>query len=160
MLMKKLIEADHEDPVLSTFVLFTQMGQAAHKYSEDRLSKNSNLSAPMFIALNALTMCGGTMSYSQLGEWTEAKLNPITGLVGRMIKAGLITRERSPADRRFVLVKITTKGRKALDQASPVCRRIMESVMRGIDDQKVAELEDLLNVIKANLEDSALQPGP
>ena len=127
--MKKLIEIDHEDPVLRTFMLFTQIGQAAHKYSDDRLSKNSNLSAPMFVALKALIMSGGLMSYSKLGESTEATLNPIAGLVGRMIKAGLVSRERSPANRRFVLLMITAKGRKAFDQASPVCRRITESVI-------------------------------
>jgi len=152
--MSKLIDVTHEDPVLRTFMLFMQIGQAAYKYSDNRLSQNSEVSAPVFVALKALIMSGGTMSHTELAQWTNTRLNTITGLVDRMTRDGLVSVKRSVKDRRLVHVKITAKGRKAFAHASPVSREIMERLMRGIDGKNAAQFEALLNVMKANLEES------
>ncbi len=136
-------------------MLFMQMGQAAYKYSDSILSQNSDVSAPVFLALKALVMSGGTMSHTQLAVWTNTRLNTITGLADRMTRDGLVSTKRSLTDRRLVHLKITAKGRKAFERASPVSRDIVERVMRGIDGKKITQLETLLNMMKTNIETSS-----
>ncbi len=150
--MAKMIEISHDDPVLRTFMLFMQVGQAAYKYSDAALAQDSVLSAPTFVALKALVMSGRALSHTELAGWTTTRLNTVTGLVDRMTRDGLVRAERSTKDRRLVHVRITRKGREVFDKASPVSRQVMERLMKGIDGKKIAQLETALNVIKSNLE--------
>ena len=150
--MKKRNEVGHEDPVAKTYTLFMHIAQAANKYSDSRLQRSNHLKTPTYLALKGLINSGGVMSHTKLAEWTNTRKHNITGMVERMKKEGLVTTEYNTEDRRLVPIRITDKGRKLFDKATPTYQDIMQKTMNGITGSKALELEKLLKVMKSNIE--------
>ena len=150
--MRKMVEVSHVDPIVRAFMLFMQVAQAAQKYSDRRFYYESRLGTPVFIALRGLVNSNGVMNHTQLAEWTNTEKHNISALVDRMKRDGLVTTEYSQEDRRISYVKITQKGREVVEQAIPVYGKIMKRTMRGVGEDKAAELESILKVMRRNIE--------
>jgi DNA-binding MarR family transcriptional regulator len=52
---------------------------------------------------------------NDLAERLRLAQSTVSGLVGQMIKAGLVTRQVDPTDRRAAVVDLSTKGRQQLE---------------------------------------------
>ncbi len=150
--MSKMMEVNHEDPVLRTFVLFMQVANAAYKYVDGCFYYGSRLTTAKFVALAVLVTNGGTMTHSEMASWTNTERHNITALVDRMKEDGLVTTERRAKDKRFVDIAITDKGRTAYEEARPLARKIVKELMQGIDKKEALELERLLTTIRTNIE--------
>jgi DNA-binding MarR family transcriptional regulator len=148
----KKAEKRHKDPVLNTYRLFLQVAQAANKYTDNRLKKSNHLKTATYLALEGLINSGGVMSHTKLAEWTNTRKHNITGMVARMKKEGLVTTEYSPEDKRLVPITITEKGRKLYEKANSTYEELMKNIMHDIGRDKAAQLEELLMVIKSNIE--------
>ena len=68
----------------------------------------------------------------------------ITQRLDRLEEKGLITRERSEADGRAVVVTLTDAGRAALDAALPDHLETERALLAGLSDDDRAQLADLL----------------
>jgi len=150
--VSRIIEINHEDTVLRTFMLFIQTARAVDKYSDSRFFQALHLYTAKYIALKALSLSGGTLTHSDLATWTGTEQNNITALVERMKKEGLVTTARSEDDKRFVKVSLTEKGSDLVGQANTVGRAIMNELMSGIGKRDAAQLERLLRVLRKNTE--------
>jgi DNA-binding MarR family transcriptional regulator len=75
---------------------------------------------------------GEGVSCHYVGERLLNRLPDVTRLLDRMEKAGLVQRNRSREDRRVVVVKVTSKGRK-------LCERLARPVM-DLHHRQVAHL--------------------
>jgi len=158
--MARLIEIDHEDTVLSTFMLFVQTAQAVLKYADAYLYRKAGLSVSKLIILKALDSSARAMRPSELANWTNTERHNITTLIRRMKKEGLITAERnSNGSKRFVNINLTDKGREVLGHAMPVAKEIVDQVMLSISDGDAVPLKEKLRTLRQNahhgLEDSA-----
>jgi DNA-binding MarR family transcriptional regulator len=147
-----MVKVRQEDPVLKTYMLFSQVAQAANKYSDRHLQKSNHLKTATYVALKGLIDGGGVMSHTKLAEWTNTRKHNITGLVTRMKKEGLVTTEYSAEDKRLVPITITDKGRELCEKANSTYEDLMKNIMRGIGRDKAAQLEKLLMVMKTNIE--------
>ena len=160
----RLIDVDHEDAVLRTFILFVQTARAVLKYADAHLYRKARLSTVKLIALRALASSGGTMTPSQIAEWTQTERHNITALIDRMRQDGLVTAERNNRDRRLVNVALTDKGRESLSRAMPVAREVVNQAMSSIAEGDAAQLEKALRVLRQNahdgLEHAANRPQP
>ncbi|HEY8967034.1 MAG TPA: MarR family transcriptional regulator [Candidatus Methylacidiphilales bacterium] len=74
-----------------------------------------NISIPQYTLLSFLSQSSG-ITMSRLAELMEHTSPATTGLVDRLVAAGLVERFGNPTDRRQVLVKITDKGRELVDK--------------------------------------------
>jgi DNA-binding MarR family transcriptional regulator len=74
-----------------------------------------NISIPQYTLLSFLSQSSG-ITMSRLAELMEHTSPATTGLVDRLVAAGLVERFGNPTDRRQVLVKITDKGRELVDR--------------------------------------------
>lgn len=77
-----------------------------------------------------LTM-GGIQDALHIGASTA------TSLVGRLVRAGRVTRERHPDDARSIVVQLTPEGREASRAAADVFRQL-DAVLRGDDAAALA----------------------
>lgn len=68
-----------------------------------------------------------------------------SGIVDRMVEAGLVDRHRGEEDRRVVTVTITAAGREALHTSLGGRREMLETVLSQLDDD---ELRDTVRVIE------------
>ncbi len=62
---------------------------------------------------------GKRLTHGALVKGVILTRSGVTRLVDRMVKEGLVAREQSTEDRRRSYVKMTARGRKALDDAGP-----------------------------------------
>ena len=148
--MNRLIEVDHEDTVLSTFILFVQTAQAVLKYADGYLYRKTRLSVAKLIVLQTLASTSRAMMPSEIAEWTNTERHNITALVGRMKQDGLVTAERNSSDKRVVNIKLTDKGRKVLSQAMPVAREVVNQVMSSITEGDMVLLREKLRILRQN----------
>ena len=148
--MGRLIEIDHEDDILSTFILFVQTARGVQKYADACVYKDTRISVIQLITLQSLDANNGTMTSSEIAEWTNTERHNITALVQRMKKNGLVTAERNSDDRRIVNVILTEKGREVLNQAMPVAKKVVKQTMLSISESDAALLKEKLTILRQN----------
>jgi len=148
--MTRLIEIDHEDTILSTFILFVQTAQAMLKYIDTALYRKTRLSISQLIILKALAINSVGMMPSEIARWTSTERHNITALVSRMKRDGLVTTERNSNDKRLVNIKLTNKGREISNQAMLVAQEIVDQVMLSITEGDAALLKEKLRMLRQN----------
>ncbi len=80
----RLIDIDHEDTILRTFILFVQTADAVLKYADAHLYKKAGLSVIKFMVLKILATNGVIMTPSKIAEWMLRERHNITTLVARL----------------------------------------------------------------------------
>lgn len=159
-----LLDVEHKDSILRTFILFVQTAQAVLKYTDALLYKEAGLSVVKLIALQALDSNDGAMTPSGIAEWTHTERHNITMLVTRMRRDGLVITERNNANKRFVNIVLTDKGREVHNRAMLVARKVVNQVMSSIIEGDAVLLEKSLGVLRRNarygLEELANRPQP
>ena len=145
-----LINVDVDNIILRTFILFVQTADAVLKYSDAQFYRETRLSVIKHVVLQVLATNGGTMTPSQIAEWTFRERHNITTLINRLKRDGLVRTERENRDKRSVNVILTPKGRKVLEQSTPVARNIVERVMLSIGEEDAAWLGKSLSVLRQN----------
>ena len=148
-----MIDVDHEDIILRTFILFTQASDAVAKYANAHFYRKNSLSTIKFMVLQILAVNGGTMSPSEIAEWTLRERHNITTLIVRLERDELIRTERGDKDKRFKNVILTDKGRSVLAETLPTAQEIVSETMSSIGESDIALLERLSKTLRQNAHD-------
>jgi DNA-binding MarR family transcriptional regulator len=81
---------------------------------------------------------------SEIGQVIGVDNSAVTGLADRMEKAGYVTREPNPGDRRAWHLHLTPKGRGEAQKASAVVGRVNAEVKAGISVQDMDAFKRVL----------------
>jgi MarR family 2-MHQ and catechol resistance regulon transcriptional repressor len=87
----------------------------------------------------------GPLCQGELAEKLLRSGGNLTLVVDNLEKAGYVARERDPADRRFVVVKLTDKGTQFIAEIFP---RVVANVTREMNMLSSTELFDLGRLCK------------
>ena len=82
----------------------------------------------------------GTRSQKELGSHILKSGGNVTMVVDNLEKNGLVRRERSQEDRRFIQVHITDKGKKLFSKLLPVTVSFIEKEMSVLSSHELEEL--------------------
>ncbi|HUF35026.1 MAG TPA: MarR family transcriptional regulator [Gemmatimonadales bacterium] len=91
---------------------------------------------------------------ARISEISERMINrdpDVTRLVDRLIKQGLVRRERDTEDRRVVLVEITPAGLDLLERLDEPVDRYVHAAMAGLSPAQLHELDALLNEARGGI---------
>jgi MarR family 2-MHQ and catechol resistance regulon transcriptional repressor len=102
------------------------------------------LTVTQFGVLEALHHIG-PLCQSELAEKLLKSGGNLTLVVDNLEKAGYVQRERDPADRRFVVVKLTPKGQSFISTLFP---KVVANVTREMATLSSTELFDLGRLCK------------
>jgi DNA-binding MarR family transcriptional regulator len=91
------------------------------------------------------------MSPSDLADKSGVTRATITGLLDGLSREKLVVREDDVGDRRKAVVRLTTRGRKMLDEMLPGYFRQVADLMGGLSDAERVTLIDLLSKVNSNL---------
>lgn len=97
------------------------------------------LTASQFGVLDALFHLG-SRSQRDLGTHILKSGGNITMVVDNLEKAGLVRRERSVEDRRFINVHLTGKGKKLFVEILPLHLKAVEDEMSALTSREMEEL--------------------
>lgn len=102
------------------------------------------LTVTQFGVLEALHHIG-PLCQSELAEKLLKSGGNLTLVVDNLEKAGYVARERDPADRRFVVVKLTDKGQAFIATLFP---KVVANVVREMASLSSTELSDFGRLCK------------
>jgi DNA-binding MarR family transcriptional regulator len=86
----------------------------------------------------------------ELGQALRFDSGTLSPLLTRLEAAGLVTRERSAADERSVLVRLTTEGKRLRRRTDGIVRKVFEDA--GLTHAELDDLRDTLRRMTAALD--------
>ncbi len=137
---------------LRAWMLLQRTGELLFR-CEDGLVGEFGLTAEQYRTLVAIKCLDDPVRPTDVGRWVDHKVNTVSMIVDRMVKAGLIERIRDLPDRREVRLVITRKGELALKPAIPVAWRLVEELMSSLSYEDRHSVIGLLETLR----DRALQ---
>jgi len=105
----------------------------------------------VLVALRAAGNPDG-LTPSELMAATQVASGTVTNRIDRLATRGLVTREPDPRDRRGVLVRLTTAGRKKADSATSDVTAAEDELWSALPARKREQLTALLRDCLAGLE--------
>ncbi len=95
-------------------------------YADTLFMKAAGVSSNQYRVLMAVAHGTQPVIETDIQKVTGRGLNSISMLVDRMVKSGLISRERSLTDRRKTIIALTEKGESCLKKGTIACQCIDE----------------------------------
>jgi DNA-binding MarR family transcriptional regulator len=105
--------------------------------------KTLGLSIPQFDLLSTLTEREG-LSQQELAERLYVTKGNVSGLLDRMVEAGLVERRAIPGDRRSNALYLTQKGRDLANQGIAAQRSYVMRTLGSLPAQDLAELDRIV----------------
>lgn len=97
------------------------------------------------------------VNMTQIAEYIHVPLNTATGIVARMEKKKLLVRVRSEQDKRVVLIRLEEKGSEQIQKIMKEVFFYIHSVLDKFDEQEIAVLVKLGNVLLEVMEERKQQ---
>jgi MarR family transcriptional regulator, organic hydroperoxide resistance regulator len=101
------------------------------------------LSIPQFDALSTLTEREG-LTQQELAERLYVTKGNVSGLVDRLVEAGLVERRASPGDRRSHALHLTRDGRRLAERAMAAQERYVRQTLGRLPAADLTALERLV----------------
>lgn len=101
------------------------------------LAKRFGLTGPQLIILREIAASDG-ISAGKLARAISLSQATVTGVLERLAKRGLVTRQRSEADRRRVLLHATPTAMELLDEAPPLMQESFVEAFNRLPDWEQA----------------------
>ncbi len=112
--------------------------------SRHALSFDGELTRPQYLLLHVIRHAG-PQSISELAGVLDIGKPGTSGMVARLEKAGLVTRERDEGDRRIIRVVLTPAGSVRVADLEARVRLDFEMALSALSDAEVLELVRLYN---------------
>lgn len=149
---------DRERPDIDTapLVLFGRLFRAA-ALADARLAEElvgRDLQSGWFDLLAALRRAGEPfeLNPTQLMRATMLSSGGMTKRLDRLVEVGLVERRPDPTDRRGTLVRLTARGRAAIDEALPAHVENEERLLAPLTPTERTRLDSLLRKLLTDLE--------
>jgi DNA-binding MarR family transcriptional regulator len=133
--------------------LFFRLWRASHTRTAEEL-ESVGLTPALFGLLNVLAARPGT-NQQEIGSAMGIDPSTMVSLIDQLEEAGLARRRPHPKDRRAREVAITPKGRRLLERARQMAKRVQDEVLRGLAP---AERRQLLSLLRRALSTAPPQP--
>ena len=115
---------------------------------QDRAVAEFGLTAEQYSVLLAIKYLDDPVRATDIGRWMERKVNSISMIVDRMVRAGLVERIRDLPDRRAVRVVFTSKGKRAFELATPEVWKLIEEMFSPLPHEEKRTLIRLLETLR------------
>jgi MarR family transcriptional regulator, organic hydroperoxide resistance regulator len=99
----------------------------------------------------------GELSLSELSRRMAAKNSTVTGIVDRMVAAGLVAREQSVEDRRVWRIRATADGRALARRIAVAPWDLLRGALQALPPDELDRLIRILAKVAAHVEDAVAQ---
>lgn len=136
------------DAVVETFIyLYTE----SRRLTKER-ARAYGLTGPQLTVVKVLGQLGD-LSLSSLSDRIRAQNSTVTGIIDRMEREDLVRRERSVEDRRMVLIRLTSKGKKLAEEIRVEPMEIFRRALVGTPKRDLDELFRVLGDVQQRVRD-------
>ena len=133
-----LVDGSDRDFRRSIYALVQSVGRLLA--CRDAFGKELDLTPSQFAVLMGVAHSQGSdgITIRELSEHVALASTHVTTEVGRLERAGLLSKRPSETDRRSVWVSLTRQGEEEIARVSPFIRRINDVLFRDIDATSLA----------------------
>jgi DNA-binding MarR family transcriptional regulator len=93
----------------------------------------------------------GVLSLSELSRRLAAQNSTVTGIVDRMVQAGLVVREQSAEDRRVWRIRMTDKGLAAARAVEVMPWNLLRRALAALEPREKEQLVQTLQKVAAHV---------
>jgi DNA-binding MarR family transcriptional regulator len=140
-LVKGILERDRD-----TLALSVQLDRATPGAAQPDLTMRQLLA--LYLLLEAPRRVG------ELARQLNVTISSASGLVDRLVAAGLAERERGTADRRLVVCRLSDQGRRELEAFLQLGRLRLERVLARLSAQELLVVQQALDLLIAAARDA------
>jgi DNA-binding MarR family transcriptional regulator len=120
-------------------------------FPEDWLNLDRTLSKQEFFAMMLINR-EGEIIMSQIADYVNISMSTATGIIDRLVKNGYCTRRRSESDRRVVMIALTKKAEKIIDDIKEIGSGYFDRIIEALtpDEQQFlfSIVAKIFNVLK------------
>jgi len=91
----------------------------------------------------------GGLSQARISEMMLVNRANITSLVDRMEKAGFVIRTAADGDRRYNIIKLTSKGKRLLEKVEPLYAKEVTKIMSVLTQAEQKKLVKMMEKLRA-----------
>jgi len=126
-----------DDLVLKLWFITHRTGDVLRN-CEDKVFGKYGLTSEQYGVLAVIKVLGGSVRVSDLARGLGRSANSVSMIVDRMVKAGLLRRERDRGDRRTVRVSATKRGEVAFRPATVAGLELIREITSSLsyDDKR------------------------
>ena len=124
-----------------------------------KLVEGHGLTGPQLAALSEIVRLG-PVSPSALARSVHLSHATITGILQRLEKRGLVLRERSPSDRRSVVITATADGCSALDASPSLLQDRFRAALSSLENWERLQILATLQRVAALMDAEQLDTSP
>jgi MarR family transcriptional regulator for hemolysin len=122
------------------------------KHAMDRRLKHLGISLASWMTIAAASQVRLPLSQSELADVLAVSSATMVHMIDRLVRAGLLTREPSIADRRVNRIVITHAGHRLYAQIKDEASAVRQRLLAGITPESLAHLTELLEQLQCILE--------
>jgi DNA-binding MarR family transcriptional regulator len=100
----------------------------------------------------------GEIIMSQVADYINVSMSTANGIVERLVKSGHLNRDRSDTDRRIVLIRLTDKGKKLVEQLKNIIFEYVQLIYESLDDEERKLIFKVFNKVVDILNKKYLKP--
>jgi DNA-binding MarR family transcriptional regulator len=115
---------------------------------EDQVFGEYKLTTEQYAVLSTVQYLDEPVRITDIARWLERSTNSVSMIVDRMVKVGLLRRERARGDRREVRVFITNKGETVFKPAILAGLEFIEKLLSPLSHEDMQTLLSLLETVK------------
>jgi DNA-binding MarR family transcriptional regulator len=90
----------------------------------------------------------GEITFSRLAEITRNSKPTITEMINKFVRMECVYRERCPDDGRILYIRLTDKGKKIAQAEHYALQRMIEQMMKSLDDNDLDLLMGILAKVR------------
>lgn len=96
-----------------------------------------------------------------VAAYLKVRPSTATGIVDRLVRDGLVIRERDDIDRRRVRIWLTERGLKVINEIRARNRAVIWKIFRNFTDQQLTDINRAFSLVTSEAErQSVLSPWP
>jgi DNA-binding MarR family transcriptional regulator len=144
--------ADHPNTKrsLSIWLRLYRSVSTIERELQTRLSKQFGVSLSRFDVLSQLARTDDGLTMGELSGRLLVSNGNVTGLISRLVEAGLVSREASPGDRRSFRVQLTISGRDSFAEMAQAHETWVAEILGELDEKAVTALNDNIEQLLNN----------
>jgi DNA-binding MarR family transcriptional regulator len=113
-----------------------------------QLRETFGTTLPRFDLMAQLDRAPEGLTMSELSSRLMVSGGNVTGLVEALRREGLVARTADAMDRRSLIIRLTTKGRRLFRSMTPVHEQWIDTMLSGVGRAEMEELFKLLGKVK------------
>ena len=119
-------------------------------FQQTLTAAGADITIDQWVVLQVLNQEDG-LSQLQIAQATYKDAPTITRIIDLLCKKSLTQRSIDPDDRRRFRIQLTPEGQQTIAEVLPIIERARKKAWKGLDQQKMSELMDTLEMVFNNL---------